>query len=121
MFSRSYALERDVPQTKWNEDNPAHLGASNRLGGWPELIQNDMRIELAANDQNQELRASSVAAYSAAVERLAYEAEKWVLLLQIGDYDNNTWDLNGLYYIWIKRLDLMAPNFSKAEMIYQTD
>jgi uncharacterized protein YwqG len=121
MFSRSYALGRDVPQQKWNEETPAHLGASNRLFGWPELIQNDMRIELAAHDLNQDLPTSSVAAYTAAVERLAPEAEKWVLLLQIGDYDNDIWDLDGLYYIWIKRLDLMARDFTKAEMIYQTD
>jgi uncharacterized protein YwqG len=121
MFSRSYAVGKDVPQQTWNEDTPAHLGASNRLLGWPELIQNDMRIELAARDQKQELPTSSVAAYTAAVEMLAFEAEKWVLLLQIGDYDNDVWDLNGLYFVWIKRLDLMARDFSKAEMIYQTD
>jgi uncharacterized protein YwqG len=121
MFSRSYALGLDVPQMKWSADTPAHLDASNRLFGWPELIQNDMSIELAARDLKQDLPALSVAAYSAAVERLAPEADKWVLLLQIGDYDNNVWDLDGLYYIWIKRLDLMARNFSKAEMIYQTD
>lgn len=121
MFSRSYELGRDVPQTKWNEDTPAHVGASNRLGGWPELIQNDMRIELAARDLNEVIPTSSVAAYSAAVERLAPEAAKWTLLLQIGDYDNDVWDLNGLYYIWIKREHLKVPDFSKAEMIYQTD
>lgn len=121
LFSRSYAIGKDVPQSKWNEDNPAHLGASNRLMGWPELIQNDMRIELAARDRDEELPTSSVAIYTAAVERLAFEAEKWVLLLQVGDYDNDVWDLNGLYYIWIKRTDLMARDFSKAEMIYQTD
>lgn len=121
LFSRSYSLGKDVPQQKWNEDAPAHLGASNRLFGWPELIQNDMTIALAAHDQGQDLPTSSVAAYSAAVERLAFEAQKWVLLLQIGDYDNDFWDLNGLYYIWIKRKDLMARDFAKAEMIYQTD
>jgi uncharacterized protein YwqG len=121
MFSRSHNLGIDVPQKKWNEGSPAHLDASNRLFGWPELIQNDMSIELAARDLKQDLPASSVAAYSAAVERLAPEAAKWVLLLQIGDYDNPVWDLNGLYYIWIKRLDLIARDFSKAEMIYQTD
>jgi uncharacterized protein YwqG len=121
MFSRFYALGVDVPQKKWNEDSPAHLDASNRLFGWPELIQNDMSIELAARDLKQDLPTSSVAAYSAAVEILSYEAQKWVLLLQIGDYDNPVWDLNGRYYIWIKRLDLMARDFSKAEMIYQTD
>jgi uncharacterized protein YwqG len=121
MFSRSYALGRDVPQQKWNEETPAHLGASNRLLGWPELIQNDMRIELAAHDLNQDLPTSSVAAYTAAVERLAPEAQKWMLLLQIGDYDNDVWDLNGLYYIWIKREHLKTRDFSQAEMIYQTD
>ena len=121
LFSRSYAAGRDVPQQKWNEEAPAHLGASNRLCGWPELIQNDIRIELAARDQKQDLPTSSVAAYTAAVESLAFEAQKWVLLLQFGDYDNNVWDLNGLYYVYIKRLDLMARDFSKAEMIYQTD
>jgi uncharacterized protein YwqG len=121
MFSRSYAIGKDVPQQTWNEDTPAHLGACNRLFGWPELIQNDMRIELAARDLNQDLPTTSVAAYTAAVEKLAPGAEEWVLLLQIGDYDNDVWDLNGLYYIWIKRRDLMARDFSKAEMIYQTD
>ncbi len=121
LFSRSYAAGKDVPQQKWNEHTPAHLGASNRLFGWPELIQNDMRIELAAHDVNQDLPASSVADYTAAVERLAPSAEKWILLLQIGDYDNDVWDLNGLYYIWIKREHLKARDFSKAEMIYQTD
>jgi uncharacterized protein YwqG len=121
MFSRTHALGADVPQMKWNADTPARLDASNRFGGWPELIQNDMTIELAAHDLKVELPTSRVAAYSAAVEKLAPLAEKWMLLLQIGDHDNPVWDLNGLYYIWIKREDLLARDFSKVEMIYQTD
>jgi hypothetical protein len=121
MFSRAAAQGQDVPQQGWNEQRPSHLGASNRLSGWPELIQNDMRFELAARDNAIELPTGSVAAYSAGIESLTAEAAKWTLLLQIGDYDNDVWDLNGLYYIWIKRSDLAERAFEKAEMIYQTD
>jgi uncharacterized protein YwqG len=121
MFSRSLLTGRNVPQQTWNEDSPAHVGASNRFGGWPELIQNDMRIELAAYELNAAIPTSSVADYSAAVERLMPRAENWIHLLQFGDYDNTVWDFDGLYYIWIKREHLKAGDFAKAEMMYQTD
>jgi Domain of unknown function (DUF1963) len=118
MFSKAHVLGMDVPQAAWTEDAPAHLNASNRFGGWPELIQNDMAFELVVRELDL---PDGIDVIDKAVSILAPEIQNWMMLLQIGDYDNDVWDLNGLYYIWIKRGHMKVLDFSKAEMIYQTD
>ena len=107
-----------APHKTWLEPAPTHLDASNRLGGWPENIQGDMAIELAAEEHGIKLPYGG--GFRAAARRIQHLAEQWVMLLQIGDYDNTINDFDGLYYVWIKRDHLRARDFTKARIVYQT-
>ncbi|WP_090702528.1 MULTISPECIES: DUF1963 domain-containing protein [unclassified Beijerinckia] len=111
-------LNRPYPHENWSDLQPTHLEASNRLGGWPENIKKEMTIDLAAADAGVDITQMN---YRDVFKRLERSAQQWVLLLQIGAYDNDINDFNGLYYIWIKREDLRARDFSKARLIYQKD
>jgi hypothetical protein len=111
-------MTRAVPHKAWLDQAPTHLNACNRLGGWPENIQGDMPVELAACDLGITLPFGD--AFPAAAKRLRPQAQEWVQLLQIGDYDNKVMDFDGLLHIWIKRQDLRARDFSKARLIFRT-
>jgi uncharacterized protein YwqG len=111
-------IARAVPHKAWLDQAPTHLNACNRLGGWPENIQGDMPVELAASDLGITLPFGD--AFPAAAKRLRPQAQEWVQLLQIGDYDNKIMDFDGLLHIWIKREDLRARDFSKARLIFRT-
>lgn len=113
-----HAADGRYPHDEWLDQSPTHLGASNRLGGWPENIQGDMAIELAALDAGIELPFGQ--GFIAAAQALQPLADQWVHLLQIGDYDNDVNDFDGLYHVWIKREDLRARDFTKARLIYRT-
>lgn len=118
IFAR-HAAEGRYPHEEWLDQSPTtHLNGANRLGGWPENIQGDMAIELAAHDAGIELPFGS--RFIAAAQALQPRADQWVHLLQIGDYDSDVNDFDGLYHIWIKREDLKARDFTKARLIYRT-
>lgn len=87
-------------------------GDHNRLGGWPENIQLDMAIRLAAEDARIELKFGQP--LLPAAKPLEPLAKKWVMLLQIGDYDYRVNDFDGLYYVWIRRDDLRARRFRQG-------
>lgn len=118
-FMTYYPRGLKVPHDDWMYYGPTHLDASNRLGGWPENIQKDMAISLAADEHGIKLPFSN--AFWSVAEQVQPLAEQWVLLLQIGDYDNTINDFDGLFYIWIKREHLRARDFSKAKIVFQTD
>jgi Domain of unknown function (DUF1963) len=111
-------MTRAVPHKAWLDQVPTHLNACNRLGGWPENIQGDMPVELAARDLGIALPFGD--AFPAAAKRLRPQAQEWVQVLQIGDYDNKVMDFDGLLHIWIKREDLRARDFAKARLIFRT-
>lgn len=113
-----HAAEGRYPHAAWLDQSPTHLNGANRLGGWPENIQGDMAIELAARDAGVELPFGR--GFIAAAQALQPLADQWVHLLQIGDYDSDVNDFDGLYHVWIKRADLKTRDFSKARMIYRT-
>lgn len=113
-----HAAEGRYPHEAWLDHSPTHLKGANRLGGWPENIQGDMAIELAARDAGIELPFGS--GFIAAAQALQPQADQWVHLLQIGDYDTDVNDFDGLYHVWIKREDLRARDFTKARLIYRT-
>jgi uncharacterized protein YwqG len=117
-FMTYYPRGRKVPHEDWMYNGPTHLNASNRVGGWPENIQKDMAVELAAAEAAIELPFSQD--YWSAAESMQPLANQWVHLLQIGDYDNTINDFDGLYHIWIKREHLRARDFTKARLIYRT-
>ncbi len=110
---------RQIPHEDWLDAYPTHLAASNRLGGWPENIQKDMAVQLAAEQQGVELPFGPE--FWTAAERMQPFARSWVLLLQIGDYDNKINDFDGLFYVWIRREDLKTRDFAKARLLFQTD
>jgi hypothetical protein len=117
IFSR-YIRAPEFPHQNWLYTGPTHLDANNRLGGWPENIQHDMAVELAAEAQGISLPEDAL--YVAASHAMEPRAQEWVMLLQIGNYDNTVNDFDGLYYVWINRRDLRAGDFTKARMLYQT-
>ena len=113
-----HAAEGRYPHDDWLDQSTTHLDGANRLGGWPENIQGDMAIELAALDTGIDLPFGS--GFIAAAQALQPLADQWVHLIQIGDYDNDVNDFDGLYHVWIKREDLRARDFTKARLIYRT-
>lgn len=113
-----HAADGRYPHDEWLDQSPTHLNGANRLGGWPENIQGDMAIELAALDAGIELPFGR--GFIAAAQAIQPQADQWVHLLQIGDYDNDVNDFDGLYHVWIKREDLKARDFTKARLIYRT-
>lgn len=113
-----HAAEGRYPHDEWLDQSPTHLDGANRIGGWPENIQGDMAIELAALEAGVELPFGG--GFIAAAQALQPLADQWVHLLQVGDYDNDVNDFDGLYHVWIKREDLRARDFTKARLIYRT-
>jgi hypothetical protein len=111
-------LNRPYPHENWSDSQPTHLDASNRLGGWPENIRREMTIALSAEDARINIASLK---YREIYKLLGEAAQEWVMLLQIGAYDNDINDFNGLYYVWIRRRHLRARDFSQARLIYQKD
>jgi len=114
-----YARGKKVEHEEWLNQSPTHLNATNRVGGWPENIQGDMAVQLAAEDHGIELPYMTDR-YWMEAERIQHLADEWVHLLQIGDYDNKIMDFDGLYHLWIKREHLKNRDFSKAKLIFRT-
>lgn len=88
-----------------------------RLLGYPDTIQDDMRIQcqLVSNGitEDDDPRAAEQ-------ERGAAD---WLLLLQI-DSDASArmrWANNGMLYYWIKRTDLQSHDFDKSWLILQSE
>ncbi len=107
-----------APHQAWLEANPTSLSARNRLGGWPENIQGDMPVELAAYDAGIDLPFGD--AFRAAALRLRPAGREWFQLLQIGDYDNKINDFDGLFHVWIKHADPKRRAFGEANLIFRT-
>ena len=91
--------------------------AHNRLLGYPDTIQDDMRLQcqLVSNgvtDANDPRTAA-----------LAKGALDWQLLLQI-DSDEQVgmrWGSSGMLYYWIKRADLQTRHFDRTWLVLQSE
>ena len=98
--------------------NPAdHAALHNRLLGYPETIQDDMRLEcqLASHGVTDISDPRSA--------ELSKGAMDWQLLLQI-DTDERIgmdWGDAGMIYYWITRSDLQAHRFERTWLILQSD
>jgi uncharacterized protein YwqG len=98
-----------------SSDAPRH-----RMFGWPDLVQNPMRLEcqLASNGVN----VGHVDGYDESVaEQLSAGADDWILLLQL-DTDDEVgwmWGDSGTIYYWIREEDLKACRFDRVWMVLQ--
>jgi uncharacterized protein YwqG len=134
-FAREITLsqqpELEIPNFDWTDDeqqkyetllstfpNPAdHAALHNRLLGYPETIQDDMRLQC-------QLASHGVTDISdPRAAELAKGAMDWQLLLQI-DTDERIgmrWGDAGMIYYWITRPDLQAHRFERTWLILQSD
>lgn len=123
--------ELEIPHLNWSEteqkqyetllstflspDDRAKV--HNRLLGFPDIIQDDMRLQcqLASNgvtDPDDPRTAT-----------LTKGAMDWQLLLQI-DSDEQAgmrWGNSGMLYYWLKRADLQARHFERAWLVLQSE
>lgn len=104
---------------EWCEEQeyiPGH-----QVGGWPDAIQGDMQVECALVSAGH--YCGSGDAYEAPeLAPLRATATEWLLLAQIdSDNDDNGWMWGdcGRLYLWIKRSDLIARRFERAQLIQQ--
>ena len=123
--------ELEIPNFGWTDDeqqkyetllstfpNPAdHAALHNRLLGYPETIQDDMRLEcqLASHGVTDISDPRST--------ELSKGAMDWQLLLQI-DTDERIgmrWGDAGMIYYWITRSDLQAHRFDRTWLVLQSD
>jgi|SRR5437660_665806 len=123
--------ELEIPHLNWSEaeqqqyelllssfpSSDDRAKAHHRLLGYPDTIQDDMRLQcqLASNgvtDPNDPRTAA-----------LAKGALDWQLLLQI-DSDEQAgmrWGNNGMLYYWLKRADLQTRHFERAWLVLQSE
>lgn len=109
---QAYEQVLEALQTPQQKAIPHH-----RLLGYPDTIQDDMRIQcqLVSNGitDNDDPRASTLQAGAA----------DWLLLLQL-DSDASAkmrWANNGMVYYWIKKADLQARRFDGSWLILQSE
>ena len=109
---QAYEQVLDVLHTPEERAQPHH-----RLLGYPDTIQDDMRIQcqLVSNGitDSNDPRAANLQA----------GASDWLLLLQI-DSDASAkmrWANNGMVYYWIKRADLQARHFDRGWLVLQSE
>ncbi|HEU5384166.1 MAG TPA: YwqG family protein [Ktedonobacteraceae bacterium] len=88
-----------------------------RLLGYPDTIQDDMRL------QCQLVSNGITDSADPRVAAMQQDAADWLLLLQI-DTDsaaNMRWANNGMLYYWIRRSDLRARRFDKSWLVLQSE
>jgi uncharacterized protein YwqG len=99
------------------DDSDSH---AHQLGGWPDVIQNDMQEELQYVSNG--IVTGAPEGYDEGRKRgLTAGARDWVLLLQISSDETAgmQWGDDGCLYVWIRQQDLRDRNFDKARLILQ--
>lgn len=107
------------PHEQWLTAQTMYGESGSQLFGWPEIIQYDPAIDLGADDAGRELPRNDQ--FIQATRPIAGSITNWIPLVSILGYDSDTIDLNGAYYVMIRRTDLRRRDFSKAVIVYQTD
>lgn len=123
--------ELELPNFDWSEAEqqayehvlellrrPEELAqARHRMLGYPDTIQDDMRL------QCQLISNGITDIDSPRVASLQEGAVDWLLLLQI-DSDAGArmnWSNNGMLYYWLKRDDLLTRRFERSWMVLQAE
>lgn len=100
---------------------PSWQAKENKLLGHSDNVQDGMELEceLVANG----LSCGDGSAYHhPRIAEFEKNSAQWQLLLQIDSDDEGdmNWDGEGRVYLWIKRDDLAARDFSKTWLVLQT-
>jgi len=94
-----------------------HAAVHNRLLGFPDTIQDDMRLEC-------QLASHGVTdANDPHIAELSKGAKNWQLLLQV-DSDEQAgmrWADAGMLYYWIEQADLQSHDFDDSWLVLQSD
>lgn len=88
-----------------------------RLLGYPDTIQDDMRLQCQLVSQGvTEINDPRISG-------LAPGAKDWQLLLQIDsdEHSGMRWANNGMLYYWIKRADLQTLRFDQTWLVLQSE
>ncbi|MFI5272288.1 MAG: YwqG family protein [Ktedonobacterales bacterium] len=96
------------------------VSARNQLLGFPDTLQDDMRLECQLASHGVSMAASATDPRTAS---LAVGAENWQLLFQL-DSDEQTgmhWGDGGMLYYWIERKALDGCDFSQAWVVLQSN
>lgn len=121
----------EIPHLNWSETEQKqyetllstfpstddHAKVHNRLLGFPDTIQDDMRV------QCQLVSNGVTAPDDPRAAALTKGAMDWQLLLQI-DSDEQAgmrWGNSGMLYYWLKRADLQARHFERAWLVLQSE
>jgi len=123
--------ELEIPHLNWSETEqkqyeallstfPAaddHAKVHHRLLGFPDTIQDDMRMQcqFVSNGVTNPDDPRAAALTKGAMD--------WQLLLQI-DSDEQAgmrWGNSGMLYYWLKRTDLQARHFERAWLVLQSE
>ncbi len=130
-ISLSQVPRLDIPNFDWTDaeqqryekllstfpDAADHAAAHNRMLGFPDTIQDDMRMQcqLVSHGVTDETDPRAAA--------LAKGAMDWLLLLQV-DSDERAemqWADAGMLYYWITRSDLQSLRFDGSWLVLQSD
>ena len=101
----------------WDQEAPA---AKHRVGGHPDLIQGDVRLE--AHLTSHGLDCGSGAGYKAGKKRGLFPGSAdWLLLLQVDSDEKSQmmWSDCGRIYFLIQRDDLAKCYFDKVRLVLQ--
>ncbi len=127
----SHAPQFDIPNYDWTSTEQAqyekllatfpnpddHATIHHRLLGFPDTIQDDMRVQcqLVSHGITDEEDARAAT--------LLPEAHNWQLLLQIDSDEriNMRWADAGMLYYWLRETDLQARQFDTGWLILQSD
>lgn len=123
--------ELEIPHLNWSETEQKqyeallstfptaddHAKVHHRLLGFPDTIQDDMRVQcqLVSNGVTNPDDPHAAALTKGAMD--------WQLLLQI-DSDEQAgmrWGNSGMLYYWLKRADLQARHFERAWLVLQSE
>ena len=123
--------ELEIPHLNWSETEQKQYEAllstfptaddrakvHHRLLGFPDTIQDDMRVQcqLVSNGVTNPDDPRAAAQTKGAMD--------WQLLLQI-DSDEQAgmrWGNSGMLYYWLKRADLQARHFERAWLVLQSE
>jgi uncharacterized protein YwqG len=119
----------DIPGLEWSEEDqqryeailadlaPASGPPRHRLLGFPDTIQDDMRLQC-------QLASHGVTEVDdSRIEGLASGASDWQLVLQIdSDAQAGTrWASDGTLYYWLRHADLQACRFERSWLVLQSE
>lgn len=91
---------------------------SHQVGGWPTVIQNEMRTQCALVHAGHSC-GDATAYRDPTLADIRATAAEWVMLWQIASTDDIMWGDSGFLYVWIRRDDLAARRFEAAHVVLQ--